>query len=314
MIRKMIFKPISGIIVVCCFVATAEVAVVAGNGDKEDRVILLGQIRELMEKKHIADQGKIPDGARARFEKYKTLLDELAVATAGKGLDTSEIDFENTILAIAQNYHANPNLIRELIAEYGSWKGDKRMRPVALHPQLLKDKHATEKYRLAWEALLLAPETPEIRFMERRIFEALQHIGNPASIPALAEAFRLTTLKNVPQIAKLVNRQTSILSTLASWPEEKTLTVLFTCLELVDKRCEGRALTKTHDGYTLRQKVFRLIADPDNKGITKSEKRRLKRARKWKAVVNGYSKPVEFGKNKQMLEELKAHTLPEVQN
>jgi hypothetical protein len=311
MIRKMIFKLVLGIIAVCCFVATAEIAVADANGVKEDRIILLRQIQELMEKKHISTLSK---DASVGFEKYKTLLDKLAVATVGKELATTEIDLENTILAIAQNYKADPNLIDELIAEYGSYKGDKRMQPVVLRPRSLKDEHATERYRLAWEMLLLASETPEVRFMQRRIFEALQHINNPESVPALAEAFRLTTLKDVPQEAKIVDRQTEILATLAQRPEEKTLTAMFTCLEHVDKRCEGQAPTKTFDGYTLQQKAFRLIADPDNKGITKSEKRRLPRAKKWKAIISKYSILVESEQNKQLLEKLKAHTLPEGQN
>jgi hypothetical protein len=246
------------------------------------------------------------------------LLDKLAVASvrkdANEALATSEIDLENSILAIAQNYHTDPNLINELITEYGYWKGDKRFQPVVLRPRALKDKHVTEKYRLAWETLLLAPTTHEIRFMERRIFEALESIGSLESVPVIVESFRLTTLEDIPQGRKIVDRQTEIIMVLALWPEERTLTGLFTCLELVDKRNEGQIPTKTHNGYTLRQKVFRYLADPDNRGITESEKRRLVRARKWKEVVNRYSKPVKSKENKQLFEKVKSRTLPEVQN
>ena len=312
MVKRMIFKPVVAIIVVHCFVATSVIAGIADNGVQEDRGILLGQIRELMEKKHVIVQRGIPE---IRFEKYRMLLEKLAVATAGKELSTSKIDLENTIVAIAQNYHDDPNLMDELIADYGSWKGDKRRRPVALHPQALKDKHATEKYRLTWEALLLAPETKEIRFMERRIFEPFQRIDNPESIPALVEAFRLTTLtRNAPQFPRLFDRQIWIISVLTQWPEERTLTALFRCLDFVDKRNEGQEPEIRYDGSTMRWRVFKFITLPDNRGITKREKRLLRRVRKWKAVVDKYSVPVHSEQNKQLFERLKSHTLPKAQD
>jgi hypothetical protein len=107
--------------------------------------------------------------------------------------EQSSVELREELLAIAYAHARDPGKVEGLIGEYGSASSIEKLK-VAPMPDPPKPIHLTESYRYAWESLLLAPRTVEIRFMQqkRRIDEALAAIGNNHSLPIFVEAFRLS--------------------------------------------------------------------------------------------------------------------------
>lgn len=211
-------------------------------------------------------------------------------------------NFEKSLRSIAKNYHDYPELYHELMEEYGKKYRNSLREPIVIYPKRLQKRHATEKYRLAWEALLLAPSSEEIRFMQKRIFEALGEIGNNKSISVLIEAYTATCNEEVPQERSILNKQLYILQTLSTFCNEEALQTMMICLSLSDERTEGIPLEVS--GFTLHQWVVRYLTDPDNKGVSEADLKRLENVKRWKSVLKGFRKDDLPIRHRQLLNQI----------
>lgn len=212
--------------------------------------------------------------ARARFDQYRGLL---RAAGAGDPADPAG----QALVRVAREAAREPARLDELVAAYGRWQGDAAARPRVTRPPALETRHQTEAYRPAWEALLLAPPTPEIEFMQRRftITRALAAIRNPESLPVLELAFAATCAAGVEAVegSAALDRQFRILETLNQYASRDALQAMFRCLALADGvRPAGPA--PAFSGHTLRNWVGRFLTDRDNYG----------KAAEWREVLRDF--------------------------
>lgn len=149
---------------------------------------LLYRARVLSEQSY---RTKSSEGLEENFAEFSRLLPALSAADAASSGGTPE---EAVFRRVVKEAGARPELLNELLAVYGRWHGEGVEQPRITLPPRLDAAHLTDSYRPAWEALLLAPPSKEIEFMQRRftITRALSEIGNPASIPVLELAFAST--------------------------------------------------------------------------------------------------------------------------
>ncbi len=167
------------------------------------------------------------------FDKQLLELGRTQRFSPAKGKRTEETMFRE----IADDRATHPEIHDELKKIYGVV--DKRGFAAPL-PVPLKNEHATEKYRLAWEGLLLAPIGKEVTMMERRglITDALRSINNPDSLVALTYCFRSTCAdvrllrETTRDAANAIDRQLHILHCYASnFRSEVGLQSLLDCME-----------------------------------------------------------------------------------
>jgi len=281
----------------------------------------LRELQELIEATHkYSARGSPQQANKDRCTAYTRLLRKLARAR-GRGRARAAPErtaLQKELVAIARSYAADQNLMDELVRFYGPPQSSSRFRRRVQLPPKVSSKHATEQYRLAWEALVLAPPTRKIRFLKQmhRDLEALQQIGRSVSAPVLVEAFRFTTARNVPQRKGYsVNCQERILMTLAGgFYDETALEGILTCLALADKRCRGKDPKRegyyTNGRFTLRELTIEYLMLPNNSGKSELDRKGLEHAKKWQAVIANYSKPNLSERNRKFLRELKSYRRP----
>ena len=186
--------------------------------------------------------------SRQAFEDYLRLLRQPG-APAGAG------PFSARLQTLASQHAAAPERVQELLDVYGRWHDDGFGTPAAQRPRDLEPRHVTEDYRAAWEVLLLAPLTPEVRFMGEKalITEALAQIGHAESVPMLELAFRSAATAGVDQRpgTLALDRQLRIVEALRLFRSDAGLQALMRSLAETEKP-HGSA-TNQISGKTLRQ-------------------------------------------------------------
>jgi hypothetical protein len=227
------------------------------------------------------------------FAAYRSFLPLLASTATVTSSDTTEAALFHRVLADAGK---RPDLMDELIERYGRWQGEGVVQPQVTRPPELLAAHLTETYRTAWEALLLAPPSDEIEFMQRRfaITQALSKIGNPASIPVLELAFRSTIQEGVRagEGSGALERQFRILESLNQFTSKEALQAMLRCVGRAEAKAEGR-LPK-YSGYDLREWVGRFLTDKDN----------YKTKEKWREVLRDFPKANFPVKDRELLEKV----------
>ncbi|NCO96193.1 MAG: hypothetical protein GW880_33235 [Armatimonadetes bacterium] len=97
-------------------------------------------------------------------------------------------DVRVRLLATAHYVAHRPDRYADLADYYGRAASVRTHLPRA---RPLREEHATEEYCLVWEYMLLRPPGPGPALYLDRAFEALERIGNPASIVVLLHLHRI---------------------------------------------------------------------------------------------------------------------------
>jgi hypothetical protein len=213
-------------------------------------------------------------------------------------------------------------LAAELMRTYGGIPQPppgKRITAHVVTPCQLSPEHCTAKYRQAWEKILLAwiaKPTSELNFMRPRVFEAFATMKDPESVPALAEAFRLTTAQGIDPETAMAGQE-AILRILLEIHGKKsleaTLELLEATLELMDF-VDGTPSAKEWEKKnqrTFRDSMFYRWMVPTYTGQDDLERERIVGANQWLALIKGYNNPKLSPKNRQLLDRVKAFQRPE---
>ena len=232
--------------------------------------------------------------AQERFTAYRQLITKLAVEDgAVKNMGAEE----QALFQMLKPTGSNPELLDELLDYYGHWQGRGPIRPRVLLPAGLKQKHLTEIYRPAWEALLLAPESREIRFMQihSTITDALAKIGSDKSIPVLEKAFAYTCGKEARDVVegdRSVLRQVIILQSLNQFATAEALHAMFRCLAKAETATIG-PLPK-ESGYDIREWIFHCLTYQGER----------KNSEKWRRVLETFPKDNLPVKQRELLNQV----------
>jgi hypothetical protein len=212
------------------------------------------------------------------------------------------------VLKIATNQYSA--LALELIAAYQPRARIPGLyQPRVLRPPGLRPEHLEDKYRPAWEELLLARVTEPVDLrvarMGDRIIEALGHLVDAQSVPALAKAFRQTTGKEVDQ-HRVISVQNEILSVLLAICNTDSLEAILTSLDLADERYGNGEPERVAGVGTLREMTFDTMMQPNNLGKSDLQRACIERSKKWRAVLQAYQNLKLSPKNREFLEKAKA--------
>jgi hypothetical protein len=201
-----------------------------------------------------------PTNGQEEFSKFRELISNVGSASASLAGVTSE---ESRLLRVAAAVNSDPRKMNELVATYGGHHENSSQLRVE-RPSLPKAMHLNETYRPAWEALILAPESESIRFMQRSavIAGALAKIGNTNSIPVLEFAFALTCQEGIDtsQTTPASMKQFRILEALSTYASKEALEAMLRCLsrsEAVDP-----ARPPQFSSRTLREWIVSFLSGP----------------------------------------------------
>jgi len=143
------------------------------------------------------------------------------------GLERSDADAK--VALIAWDRYQHPRLYQELGQRYLHYVRDP-LRHFNSPPGVLAA-HATEKYRLAWECLLLDPTAGAGAFSAIRATDALERIGNDASLATYELAYATTTDPKINADA-VKERQKLLLGSLACFRDQQALLTMLACMAL----------------------------------------------------------------------------------
>jgi hypothetical protein len=207
-------------------------------------------------------------------------------------------------------------LAAELMRTYGGIAQPPPGTRITTHvatPCQLSPEHCTPKYRQAWEKILLtwiAKPTSELHFMSPRVFEAFATMKDPESVPALAEAFRLTTAQAIdPETA--MTRQEAILRILVEIHCKKSLEATLELMDFADGIPSAKGWEQKKLRYTIRDSVFYLWMVPTYTGQDGYEREQIVGANQWLALIKDYNNPRLSKKNQQLLDRVKAFQRPQ---
>ena len=213
-----------------------------------------------------------------RFSAFRSLLATVAAADAGL---TGATPDEATFLRVARQAGERLTNFDELVEYYGRPSPQSEKARVQT-PPWLEAKHLTEDYRPAWEALLLAPPSGSVRFMQSRftITAALAEIGSPESLPVLELAFAATCQegKIAAEGSAEGQRQFRIMQALNTYTTAEALQVMLRCLARAEAASGGK-LPKLY-GHDLRERVVRFLKNED----------KYKDGEKWREILKSFPK------------------------
>ena len=254
------------------------------------------QLQELLHQaEDLARQSFLPQGYRRSnesFTAYRQLLTKLAVEdSAVKNMGAEE----QALFQMLKPAGSHPELIDELLDYYGHSRA-----PQGAHvrmPPDLQQQHLTETYRSAWEALLLAPESREIGFMEIQstITDALAKIGSEKSIPVLEKAFAYTCGKEAREVVvgdRSVKRQVKIIQSLYKFATAEALHAMFRCLAKAETATIG-PLPK-EGGYDIRGWIFHCLTYQGER----------KNSEKWRRVLESFPKETLPAKQRELIDQV----------
>lgn len=142
-------------------------------------------------------------------------------------LEGSEADAKVALIAWYRRQH--PQLYQELDQRYLRHMGDP-LKHVNHSPGVLAG-HATEKYRLAWEYLLLEPAVGATELYDIRATDALQRIGNDASLTTYRLVCAISADPKINADAAKY-QQKLLLGSLACFRDQKALLTILACMGL----------------------------------------------------------------------------------
>ena len=217
-------------------VASAKDPVKISSILSKDQEIQVAKIKEHLEKQTPVQSR--PD-AKLLANQYSWLLQRMQFL--GKSLSSQQVknirqlepSFERSLCLIASGNFHNPKRLEELFKYYQEPSGrSPYIIPGWPHPKFNK-KYGTSEYLSAWEFLLIAPPTKEVRRFHTSgrhgipVFVALNTIGSQTSIPLL---MNLYLPKNNASTATVANSR--IIRALGAILQQPTALSLTSILEV----------------------------------------------------------------------------------
>lgn len=142
-------------------------------------------------------------------------------------------DTDAKVALIAWDRHQHPQLYQELDLRYLRHPREP-FRHVNHSPGVLAE-HATEKYRLAWEYLLLEPTEGATELYGTRATEALQRIDNDASLTTYRLAYTISANPKInADSAKY--QQKLLLGSMACFHDQQALLTMLACMGLSQRQ------------------------------------------------------------------------------
>lgn len=234
-----------------------------GNVDVTVRKLMEIMDKTCTEEKRLGKNGR----------EFRATLDRLAEEVAPRlAMQMKSLESENIrakLITIAEDKHKRRKLYEEIRLKYvnhhywrpkRSWFRRERQlfTPFPISPELYRE-HMREKYRLAWEYFLLKPNENGVFKYDCRAMEALEAIGNPASIVTLTHCFRTTYAQGVRDDRVFVcadidvaTRRQWLLIALGSFHNTRGLCALLQCVSL-SRHTRG---TQQHGQQRFDPKVF----------------------------------------------------------
>jgi hypothetical protein len=138
-------------------------------------------------------------------------------------------DTDAELALIAWDRHRHPLLYQELDQRYLRYVKDPLRHSNS--PPGIPAEQATEKCRLAWEYILIAPPFMANEFYPIRATEALRRIGNDASLTTYKFAFTVSADPKIEVIAA-ESRQQLLLEAMSGFHDQQALLTMLACLTL----------------------------------------------------------------------------------
>lgn len=179
---------------------------------------------------------KKPEAKTASFARFSQVMDALAGQVGSEltkrmmARESDDIDAKLITIACYRKNH--PDLYNELLTGYVYRKTNPGGR--ADNMPDAPQQFTTEKYRLLWEYLILAPNPPGVLSLYKlRTAQALTRIRNEASLPTLVHLFGYTVAPDMPAATgPLANQQTTLIGHILAYPGQRGLSALMACVEL----------------------------------------------------------------------------------
>lgn len=237
-----------------------------------------------------------PEELEVAKQTFDKLLDQLSLEVPNP-LDNQIQPFtgkriEAKLIAIALDRSKNLERYNNLHRYYFVVKQEGPIRPRVLHAPQLAPEHTTEPYRLAWEYLLLSPDSSKGVFLSHyRALQALAAIKSTDSFITLKYAFELACDPNDPH--RLQARPAHILSILSLFISNEALQAMLDCVEIYKLK-----VLRNHEVKSpIEDHVFRLLTGQENRGnveqwrkvlgdfptetLTQDQKRLIQRSLMW---------------------------------
>lgn len=138
----------------------------------------------------------------------------------------------------------------------------------------LRPEHTKATFRLAWEALLLAPPTHEREFMDKHIFKALQAIKDPRSVPLLREYFRQYVEVADPDYWDQASSKMAVenvLQTLGAIHAPETVDAFLKCLSLAEAQNRADRQPRDITRYSIRESILKQLGGDTFRGHRRFE-------------------------------------------
>jgi len=207
----------------------------------------LNTIKALVDKSFAFDEKPSSEGYWQAMTKLGFLVKE-----GDGGWLTSLTPLERRIVELAVDHAQHPEYARTLVGWYGCYEAgvsaelrgitDKKVFEAVLgsfartkteNVERLHDEHATETYRRAWEAWLLAPASREKDVIILTAFVALARTASDDSIPVIMEVAKQGTKE---KHSKVVNREmVAVLYFLSSLKSEASILAMLSVFDLAKK-------------------------------------------------------------------------------
>jgi hypothetical protein len=200
--------------------------------------------------------------AHAKFLDLLKVLDrQVDENLARKVAESGGGGIERNLIGMARDYSKHPEHYATLVGFYEK-PADLSMH--VLRPPGLQKEHSLEKYRPAWELLLLAPCTEGSNLMRPRGYEAIAAIRNDASIPVLLYLYERANagLKSGHQRVAL-DEQMKVIRTLNYYCNAASLHAMLRCVAISE--AVKPPLPKVAE-FTMKEWVMRLLRDQAHYG------------------------------------------------
>lgn len=208
---------------------------------------------------------------------------------------------EKNLIMIAKDRADHPESYEELVEMYGKWHdhvdGRRVAEPRVRGPMPVRSVHMCEKYRLAWECLLLEPPSAAVGFMQFLdpvVTEALRRIASEGSVPVLVLRCRY-------RCGKVMRYQGPILETLSIVGSETALLGLLDCVPVPAK---GEFLTE--DEEVVRDLICMFLAGTAREGEYRLRGHKWSLAANWRRVMAHFPREGLTEEQKEFFDQVKA--------
>lgn len=246
---------------------------------------------------------------------YSIAVAGVILISIGDGLSGQELTvLKASTNAVVQRPYSP--LAAELI-EYYTPRVTEISRRMA-NPYFLPDfsqAHLAEKYRAARDELILAvvtePRDMRVLRIRPRIYEAIDYMAKPESVPVLKEALMRSAASGVDQ-KEMVGAQEYIFNALTAVCSTNALDAILSSLDALDDVYGTNKPVRTSDGVSLRDLAFKYMINTNAYEVGLQSRKQIERTEAWKSIITKYQEEKGLSqKNRGLAERAKAYQRPE---